>query len=145
MSLQEGKMTSIQSFSIPGYFCLCGYALQHYISKTSNRKLTKTIWNQLLTNGMITTFVKGHQSLKEGYLRLREEKFARVRDDFEELLRNRELAFTFDVDSESCTVLCNHGYMSPIDLREELFQLGPPIIVETFGYLIFPKRETTKE
>jgi hypothetical protein len=131
-------------FSIPGYFCLCGYVLQHYISKTSNRKLTKSIWNQLRTNGTITTFVKAHQSLKDSYLRLREEKFAGVRDEFEDLLRNRDPTFSFDIDSESCTVLCNHGFMSPVDLREEIFQLGPPIIIETFGYLIFPKRETPK-
>jgi hypothetical protein len=49
------------------------------------------------------------------------------------------------IDSQSCVILCNHGLISPSDLTEQIFRMGPPFIVETIGYLIFPRRKGPKE
>ena len=83
--------------------------------------------------------------MKTSYLQLKEKNYSKVRDDFEILLRNRQEKFKFDIDNPSCTILCNHGFVSPIDLTSQIFQLGPPLMIESLGYLIFSRRQFPKE
>jgi hypothetical protein len=124
-------------FSVPGYFCLCGYILQDYVHLSQDRTLTKKVWNQLKHNGTVNNFIQAHQSLKRS---LQIGKYPQSLLVFETLLRTSLATFAFPIDQPSCTILANHGFITPIDLVEKKFQMGPPIIVQCIGYLLFKRK-----
>jgi hypothetical protein len=64
INLHQGMFVHFNLFSVPGYFCLCGYILQDYVKSSQNRTLTKKLWNQLKHNGIVNNFIQAHQSLK---------------------------------------------------------------------------------
>jgi hypothetical protein len=137
INLHQGMFVHFNLFSVPGYFCLCGYILQDYVKSSQNRTLTKKLWNQLKHNGIVNNFIQAHQSLKRS---LQVGNYPQTLSVFETLLRKSLETFIFPIDHPSCTILANHGFITPIDLVQKKFQMGPPIIVQCLGYLLFKRK-----
>jgi hypothetical protein len=99
------------------------------------------LWNRLKLDGTIHGYAVLHQSLRRTIFQLQQEKYSETRSDFDLLLRKRNDIFIFDLNNPSCTILCNHGLIRPLDLVEQKFSFGSPLIVQCIGYLIFKKIE----